>query len=208
MGADSPNGADGWDVRTLAPTERYKLLTGLVVPRPIAWVSTISAQGVVNAAPFSFFNAVGDAPPMVMVSIDGAPGGGLKDTSRNAVESGEFVVNLVDEGLAEAMNATSAPFGPEVSEPEVVGLALAPSQVVEPPRLADAPASFECRLHTVVPFDDRRILFGEVVWIWTRPGLIDPATKRVDLDAYHPVGRLFGSYYTRISDRFSMRRPE
>ncbi len=199
--------ADPWDFATLEPIQRYKLLTGFVIPRPIAFVTTVGDDGVVNAAPFSFFNAVGDDPPMLMVSVDGAPGGGLKDTSRNAVRSGEMVVNVVDEDLAERMNATSASYPPDVSEPEVVGLALAPSQLVAPPRLVDAPASFECRLHTVLTFGDRRILFGEVVWAWTKAGYVDTATARVDLERYHPVGRLFASLYTRVTDVFSMRRP-
>lgn len=198
---------DGWDFTTLDPLRRYKLLTGLVVPRPIAWVTTMGPTGVVNAAPFSFFNAVSDDPPLLMVSIDGAVGGGLKDTSRNAEASGELVVNIVDEAGAEAMNATSASYPSDVGEAEALGLALAPSRMVAPPRLAASPAAYECRVHTMLAFGDRRVVLAEVLWAWTAAGMVDPDTARVDLARYHPVGRLFGSLYTRVNDLFHMPRP-
>jgi flavin reductase (DIM6/NTAB) family NADH-FMN oxidoreductase RutF len=129
----------------LAPRQRYKLLCGLVVPRPIALVSTLSPDGVVNAAPFSFFNAFSENPALIVLGLQHNEDGSPKDTTRNNHVSGEFVVNLVDEAIAEAMNITATDFPPEESEPAIANLRLAASTLVKPPRLADAPAAFECR---------------------------------------------------------------
>ena len=186
----------------LSRGQRYKLMTGLIVPRPIAFVTTLSADGVVNAAPYSFFNAISDEPPLVMLSIDMRADGTDKDTGRNILASGEFVINLVDEPLAQAMHASSAPVPPEVSEPQLTGLALAPSSVVAPPRAAAAPIAFECRLWNAFPIPGRRLVIGEIVALHAQPGLVDPATLRVDLDAHQPIGRLAGAAYLRTGDRF------
>ena len=129
----------------LEPRQRYKLLCGLVVPRPIALVTTLSPEGVVNAAPFSFFNVFSENPALIVLGLQHNPDGSPKDTTRNIHVTGEFVVNLVDEAIAEAMNLTSIDFPPGESEPVVAGLGLAVSTLVKPPRLADAPAAFECR---------------------------------------------------------------
>jgi flavin reductase (DIM6/NTAB) family NADH-FMN oxidoreductase RutF len=165
-----------FDFSALPPATCYKLLVAAVVPRPIALVSTLGADGVVNAAPFSFFNLMGDDPPIVIVSVENRPEGPPKDTRRNIDDTGEFVVNLVDEAMAERMHACSQDFPPGVSEPAEVGFALEPSQVVKPPRIADAPFSLECRLIQRVEINPRRLLaIGQVVWPtrrrcgWTRP---------------------------------------
>lgn len=194
-----------FDFSTLPPATCYKLLVAAVVPRPIALVSTVGADGVVNAAPFSFFNLIGDDPPMVIVSVENRPEGPPKDTRRNIDDTGEFVVNLVDEPMAERMHACSQDFPPGVSEPAEVGFALEPSQVVKPPRIADAPFSLECRLIQRVEINPRRLLaIGQVVWLRARDGLIDETTMRVNTADYHPVGRLYADRYIRTRDSFSI----
>lgn len=191
----------------LAPRQRYKLLIALVVPRPIAWVTSEDRDGIVNAAPFSFFNVFADDPPLVVIGIGGRADGGLKDTARNIEATGEFVVNMVDEAIAEAMNVTAIDFPPEKSELEPAGLTLAASSIVRPPRLAEAPAALECRNHTTLLIgSDRRLVVGEVMAIHARDGLVDPATHRVDFDAWHPIGRLHGDFYCRTDEVFRMDR--
>ena len=129
----------------LQPTQRYKLLCGLVVPRPIALVTTTSRDGVVNAAPFSFFNVFSENPALIVLGLQHNNDGSPKDTTRNIHLTGEFVVNLVDEGIAEAMNLSATDFPPGEGEPLALGMPTLPSLLVAPPRLADAPAAFECR---------------------------------------------------------------
>lgn len=194
-----------FDFSTLPPATCYKLLVATVVPRPIALVSTLGADGVVNAAPFSFFNLMGDDPPLVILSIEDRPEGGRKDTSRNLLHNGEFVVNLVDEDIVERMHACSHDFPPGVSEPQEVGFALAASQAVKPPRIAQAPISLECRLLQTVDLKPTRVLaLGQVVWMHARDGLIDPHTLRVNAERYFPVGRLYADRYTRTRDAFAV----
>ncbi|MBO0740047.1 MAG: flavin reductase family protein [Hyphomicrobiaceae bacterium] len=190
----------------LAPRQRYKLLCGLVVPRPIALVSTVSPAGVVNAAPCSFFNAFSENPPLIVLGLQHTEDGRPKDTTRNIQLSGEFVVNLVDEGIAEAMNITATEFPSHMSEPEIAKLRLAPSTLVKSPRLADAPAAFECR-RVVGPFGPRReLLIGEVIAVNVREGIVDPNTFNVDFAALQPVGRLCGNLYAHQRDRFELKR--
>jgi flavin reductase (DIM6/NTAB) family NADH-FMN oxidoreductase RutF len=194
-----------FDFSTLPPATCYKLLVATVVPRPIALVSTMGADGVVNAAPFSFFNLMGDDPPIVILSIEDRPEGGRKDTSRNLLASGEFVVNLVDEDIAERMHACSQDFPPGVSEPLQVGFGLAPSRAVKPPRIDEAPVSLECRLLQTVDIKPTRVLaIGQVVWMHARDGIIDPQTLRVNAAQYFPVGRLYADRYLRTRDTFAV----
>lgn len=191
----------------LSPRDRYKLLCGAIVPRPIALVTTLHTAGRVNAAPFSFFNVFAEDPALVVLGLQHRPEGDAKDTNRNIRESGEFVVNLVDEPLAEAMNVCSIDFPPEVSEVEAAGLDLVASTAVEPPRIASAPVALECRRTMLLTFGpDRDLLIGEVLHLHARPGLIDPATLYMDHAAYRPIGRLFGSLYCRQGDVFSLPR--
>ncbi len=191
----------------LDATQRYKLLTALVVPRPIALVTTIGAEGVVNAAPYSFFNTFGQDPPLVVLGIERRERTVSKDTGRNIDATGEFVVNLVDEDLAAAMNLCAVDFPPEVSEPEIAGLALAASRFLRPPRLAAAPAALECRLFTLMRIGgSRELVIGEVVGAHVRDGLLDRERLRIDYERYRPVGRLCGDLYCFTRERFALRR--
>ncbi|HEY6981556.1 flavin reductase family protein [Reyranella sp.] len=182
--------------------ERYKILTAFVLPRPIAWVTTIGPTGVVNAAPFSFFNVFAEDPPLCMVAINRRPDGRIKDTWTNIERSGQFVVNLTDEPLARKMHESSGDFPPDVGEPAYLGLGLAPSVDVVPPRLAEAPWSMECKVwRTINVKDDRQLVIGEGLRFHIRDALWDPKAMRVRMDRYHPVGRMFADRYCRTDDR-------
>lgn len=200
---------NGFDIAmdSLSARDRYKLLCGIVVPRPIALVTTCNANGGVNAAPFSFFNVFSEAPPLVILGLQAAQSGALKDTTRNIRRTGEFVVNLVDEDLALMMNDCAIDFPPEIGEPEALGLDVAPSLVVKPARLSASPFALECRQHTLLSFGpERDLLIGEVINVHARSGVMDPDNFHVDIDAYRPLARLFGDYYARLGEVFSMRR--
>ncbi|HJQ57447.1 MAG TPA: flavin reductase family protein [Vineibacter sp.] len=186
----------------ITPHERYKLLISFVLPRPIAWVTTAGPTGVVNAAPFSFFNVFAEDPPLVMFAINKRPDGRIKDTWTNIERTGEFVVNLTDEPLAEKMHQSSGDFPPEIGEPNYLGLSLAPSRDVKPPRLAQAPWALECRTWQVINVkDDRQLVIGEGLRFHVRDDLWDPQAMRVYTEKYHPVGRMFADRYCRTDDR-------
>ena len=197
-----------WNFETLPAPERYKLLTGLVVPRPIALVTTISAAGVVNAAPFSFFNVLGEDPPILVISVghrgEHCEHGELKDTARNIVASGEFVVHLVDEAIAEQMHGCSLVLPPEASEVDRVGFTTTASRTVTPPRIAEAPAALECRLHSRVQVGKHDLFIGRILWVHAREGLVDPETLRARMENYRVIGRLSGNRYSRTQDRFTV----
>ncbi|MDF2781325.1 MAG: flavin reductase like domain protein [Geminicoccaceae bacterium] len=191
----------------LSSPERYKLLGGLVVPRPIALVTTRDRDGRANAAPFSFFNVVAEEPPLIVLGLGVHARGGAKDTTNNIRDGGEFVVNLVDEPLAAAMNLCAIDLPPEVSEIDLAGLELLPSEAVAPGRIAAAPVSMECKRYiTLQPGAERYIVLGEVLVLHVKDGIVDPARLRIDRDAYAPIGRLFGGGYVRTRDRFDMPR--
>ena len=192
-----------WDFEALPVASRYKLLVALVTPRPIAFVSTRSAQGAENAAPFSFFNVMGEDPPIVVISMDRRGGGARKDSARNILETSQFVVNMVDEGILERMHRCSIDFPPEVSEFAESGLTPAPAEKVAAPRIAESPVSMECRLHTHLDLGTRDLFVGEIVWLHVRDGIVDPATLRVAPE-YAPVGRLYANQYTRTHDRVAL----
>src|SRR5215213_7489773 len=198
----------GISFRELDPHDRYKLLCGVVVPRPIALVTTLDENGVVNAAPFSFFNVFSEDPPLVVLGLQHKPHEDRKDTTRNIAETGVFVVNIVDEALADGMNICAIDFPPEASEIEAARLDLLPGVDVAVPRIAQAPFALECRRTVALAFGPQReLLVGEVLRLHAREGLIDPARLRVETDAYHPVGRLFGDDgYARQRDRFDLKR--
>ncbi|TCL62123.1 flavin reductase family protein [Rhizobium sp. BK251] len=179
----------------------------LVVPRPIGWISTISREGVVNLAPYSYFNAVSNKPPMVLFAPVGP-----KDSQRNAEAMGDFVVNLVTWDLREKMNATSASVSPEISEPELVGLEMKPSQLVKPPRVAAAAAALECRWVKSVPLETAAgermagaIVIGEVVGIHIDDAII--VDGRIDLSARQVISRLGYKDYGVLDTIFSMPSP-
>jgi flavin reductase (DIM6/NTAB) family NADH-FMN oxidoreductase RutF len=191
--------------------EVYKLLTAAIVPRPIAWVSTIDAAGAPNLAPFSFFNAVCSNPPTLLfcTGIRGADGVS-KDTYHNVKATGEFVVNFVTEALAEAMNITATELPAGVDEFARAGLTAAPGRTVRAPHVAESPIHFECRLREIVTISEEpgggHIIIGTVTHMH-----IDDAVYRegnyIDFDAYQPVGRMTGSGYAHIRDLFDLKRP-
>jgi len=197
----------------------YKLMTGIIVPRPIALVSTLDRNGVANLAPFSFFAGVGSNPPTVLfcptvrAAVDGAPGTRpeiRKDTLRNVEETGEFVINVVNEGLAVQANIAAAEVAPEVDEFELAGLGTVPSEAVRPPRVAGSPAQMECRLLQVI-YTGRMpgsgvIVLGEVVRFHLREDLLDDF--RVDPARLSAVGRMAGNTWVRTRDRFELVRPK
>lgn len=184
-----------------AATDNYFLLTGLVVPRPIAWVSTVSAEGALNLAPHSYFNAVAGDPPHVMFSSTG-----VKDTLRNVIATREFVVNLVSMDQVEKMNFTATDFPADEDEFAWADIAQAPSSRVRPPRVQAAKAHLECKLATIVPVGNSSVVIGEVVHIH-----VDPAVwrqGRVDPALLDPVCRLSGSGYARLGEIFKLPRPQ
>jgi flavin reductase (DIM6/NTAB) family NADH-FMN oxidoreductase RutF len=204
-----------FDPHVIDSTAMYKLLIGSVVPRPIAWVSSVDADGVRNLAPFSYFMAITHDPPTVAFSSGprGADvGGGVrgkKDTLHNVEVTREFVVNVVDDALAEAMNVTSGDYAADVDEFTKAGLEAASSVKVRAPRVAAAPVSMECRLARVIPVGNlpHHLIVGEIVHVHVRDDVYDPATGRLDMRRLKPVGRLAGHLYTHVHDIFEMKRP-
>jgi flavin reductase (DIM6/NTAB) family NADH-FMN oxidoreductase RutF len=193
------------DLSALPAIERYKLLIGLVIPRPIAWISTWSANGVANCAPFSFFNVFSEEPPLCLVSFNARSDGQAKHTQKNIRRSGEFVVNLVDEATANAMHLSSREWAEDESEFEKTGLTPAPALKVGQPRIAEAAASLECRVERWLEWGEaRRVVIGEILVVHAREGIIDPKTKRVSEEHYRPIGRLFAARYCTTRQRFNL----
>jgi flavin reductase (DIM6/NTAB) family NADH-FMN oxidoreductase RutF len=193
------------DFSELTAYQRYKLMASLIVPRPIALVTTLSPGGIVNAAPFSMFNMLGEDPPIVMLSINRVrDDGAVKDTARNILATNEYVVHLVDEAIAERMHQCGAYLPPHQSEIDHVGFTVAPSRAVKPPRIVEAPVALECVLHEKLETASRYILIGRVLWMHARDELIDIERHRVRLQNYFPVGRFGASFYTKTRDRFAM----
>jgi flavin reductase (DIM6/NTAB) family NADH-FMN oxidoreductase RutF len=196
------------DFSQLTAYQRYKLMASLIVPRPIALVTTIGANGVVNAAPFSMFNMMGEDPPIVMISINRKQGHQQKDTATNILANGEFVVHLSDEAMAEKMHRCGESLPADMSELVHVGLHSTPSQTIKPPRISEAPVAFECVLHEKIETDSRYIFIGRVQWLSVREGLVDSEQWRVRLQDYHPVGRFGASFYVTTRDRFAIAAEE
>ena len=187
----------------------YPILASLVTPRPIALVTTLGPEGVVNAAPFSFFNLLGAEPPIVGLAPGDRDDGTPKDTARNIRLNREFVVNLVDEAIAEAMNrcAASLPYG--VSELEHAGLTAVPSRVLRVPRIAESPASLECAEWGTLQIGGNRVVIGVVRYVHVRDELWEPERGRIHSDRLAVIGRMASPHwYCRTRDRFEMRRPE
>jgi flavin reductase (DIM6/NTAB) family NADH-FMN oxidoreductase RutF len=196
------------DPSTVEPVDGYKLLIGLVVPRPIGWIGTVDADGNRNLAPFSFFNAVAATPPTVLFSplVDS---GMAKDTLRNVEATGEFTVNMVSADLAEAMNLTSGRYPPEVDEFEVAGLTAVAGKYVAAPMVGEAKANLECKVTQLVPVGrppmNATIVIGEVVAFHVREDLL--VGTRVDQVGLDLIGRMGGPNYTHTRDTFGMERP-
>ncbi|MCS6987935.1 MAG: flavin reductase family protein [Chloroherpetonaceae bacterium] len=203
--------------RELNPSETnsidlYKILVSAVMPRPIAWVSTTSKDGVDNLAPFSFFNAVSVKPPILafapaLKEHNGKPT--EKDTLRNIRETGEFVVNVVSRDLVEKMNQTSFDYAPDESEFDAVGLTREPSRLVKPKRVAESPINFECRLYQIIDFgrevQSGSLILGEIVMTHLDERVFK--NGKIDMAELNPVGRLGGLWYCGIGDRFELKRP-
>ena len=189
----------------LPALERYKILIGLVIPRPIAWISTWSENGVANCAPFSFFNVISEEPPLCIVSFNWRSDGQLKHTLKNIRRTKEFVVNLADEGTANAMHLSGGEIPESESEFAKFGLTPVPAKRVKHPRIAEAAASFECKLERRINFGPQReMVVGEILVVHARDGIIDPQTKRISEELYRPVGRLFADRYCTTRQRFNL----
>ena len=190
--------------------ETYQLLTGIVTPRPIAWVMTISAAGVANLAPFSFFNAFGANPPIVVFSPTLKRDGSKKDTLRNLEATGEFVVHSSVAKLAEKVNLTSKELPPDESEIAIAELHTVPSLRVKPPRLVEAPTAMECKVLQIIPTGAGAIagnlVIGEVLMIHVADDVLD-STGRVDPRKLQTVARLNGDFWCRTTDLFELPRP-
>lgn len=182
----------------------YKLVTGLVVPRPIAWVTTLAPGGTVNLAPFSAFTFVSNSPPMVGINV-GRKAGVLKDTGNNIHATGEFVVNIADESMLAAVHESAVEHAPDVSEVELLGLATAPCLAIATPRLADVPASLECRFHRAVAFGNSgsEFIVGEVLHFHLRDGLVE--NGKVDTRRLRPICRIAGPNYAKLGEIVTLR---
>ena len=197
---------------TLPHQSIYKILTGSVLPRPIGWISSIDLGGRPNLAPFSFFNAVCSNPPTVLFcsSIRGSDGK-TKDTLNNVRATSEFVVNIVTEELLQAMNASSIEAPSDFDEFDYAGLTLAPSVVVKPPRVAESPIHFECKLREIIEIGNEpgggSIVIGTIVHIHANDEVMIGEDK-INLTALKPIGRLMGSGYCRVTDLIEIERPK
>ncbi len=198
-----------FNVSQLSVRDRHKLLSALVLPRPIAWVTSISSTGQVNAAPFSFFNLMGSDPAIVVLGIGNSDRGAdqLKDTARNIETVKEFVIQLVTESLVGKMNQTATDFPSGVNELEMAGLTSAPSVQVKPPRIAESPVHMECRHVSTVDIGNTRVILGEVIQLQVADLYLDAATKHIDSGKLGLVGRMHGGgWYARTTDLFELDR--
>ncbi len=199
-----------FDFADLTPHERYKLLIATVMPRPIALVTTQSADGVLNAAPFSFFNIFSEDPALAILGLEARrDNDGMKDTTANIEAMGELVINLVDRAIAQPMVACAAKLGPEQDELAFAGLTPLPSAKVSVPGILEAPVRLECTLFEMRQITQRRHLcLAEVQAISARDGIIDPANLHVSLHRYRPIGRLMGECYAELGQVFELAIPE
>jgi flavin reductase (DIM6/NTAB) family NADH-FMN oxidoreductase RutF len=195
-----------FDVASLESKDRYKLLTGLVVPRPIGWIGTRRQDGTFNLAPFSFFNVISSSPPTVIFS-GGRHLDRPKDSVALAEESGEFSVNIVSESVAAAMSVTAGSYGPEVDEFAMAGLTAVSGSVIEAPLVAESPANLECVVQRIVDIGEgvSRLVVGRVVAIHVEPGVLDGT--RVLSDQLQAIGRMAGNTYVTTEAVFDIERP-
>lgn len=198
------------DVATSNVLDVYRMLVDVVTPRPIAWVTSLDPEGRVNLAPFSFFNAFGANPPVVVFSPTLRRDGSRKDTLRNVEATGEFVLNAAVEALAEKVNLSSKELPYGESEVELAGLTLRPSVKVKPPRVAETPVNLECKVRQIVPVGSgpiaANLVIGEVLVMHVDEGVLD-AGGRVNPRKLKTIARLGADYYCRTSDLFEMKRP-
>jgi flavin reductase (DIM6/NTAB) family NADH-FMN oxidoreductase RutF len=185
--------------------QTYNLLIGLVAPRPIAWVTSMNEDGILNAAPFSAYNYLCIDPPIIGIGVTDRPTGGFvpKDTAQNIRRTGEFVVNVVTEDLIHEMNLCATDFPPEFNELEMAGLTTAPSQVVKVPRIEQAHAALECKEYTTMEIGRSRIILGSVVAMYIEDKFVDPAGPYIRAEELHAVGRMNGlGSYVKTRDSF------
>jgi len=194
-----------FDMEKASHGEAYKLLIGLVAPRPIALITSMDEQGRLNAAPFSAYNYLSTDPPLVAVGVAVRSGGDFvpKDTARNIRRTQEFVVNIVTEDIAQKMNICATEFPPEISEIEVAGFTTAPSDVIKTPRIAEAHAALECREYASIEIGHSRIILGRVVSAYVEDQFVDPAGPYIKADELHSIGRMNGlGNYVKTRDAF------
>ena len=197
-----------FDFRTLSARDRYKLMIGTVVPRPIALVTTVDPTGRINAAPFSFFNCLSADPPILALGVENHPDMSFKDTALNIRLTEVFTVNIVSRAIAEAMHTCAVPFAPGGNELQAAGLTAMPGTVVASPWIKEAPASFECRRHVTLELGkSRQIILGEIVFAHYHHDVIDVDRMRIDPAKLDAIARLGGDTCSTIRDRFEMPTP-
>jgi len=203
------NGVDKhthFDFSALTERERYKLLIGTVIPRPIALVTTLSRDDRPNAGPFSFFNVLTHDPAIVAIGVENHADMSFKDTARNIRETGEFTVHICDTALADRMEICAIKFGPEVDELKQAGLETVPGEMVRSPRIVAAPAALECRRYMTLQISPaREIILGEVLGVFVRTDAVDPQNLHIDQHKIDAIGRLGGHSYARTQDQFEIR---
>jgi flavin reductase (DIM6/NTAB) family NADH-FMN oxidoreductase RutF len=195
-----------FDFAALTERERYKLLIGTVIPRPIAFITTLSKDGQRNAGPFSFFNVLTHDPAIVAIGIENYADMRMKDTSRNIRETEEFTVHIVDDALVQQMEICAIKFGPDVDELAEAGLTTVPGLNVRSPRILEAPAALECRRYMTLEVGKaREIVLGEVLGVFVREDAVDPETLHIDQMKMDAIGRLGGHTYSRSREQFDIR---
>ena len=197
-----------FDFTAIPAEDRYRLLCGFVAPRPIALVSTVDLAGVRNAAPMSFFNVFSQTPPILILGIQNRPDGTVKDTLANLDATGEFVVNMVDMAIAEAMVVCGLHYPPDVDEVAAAGLSWKASRLVAPAAIAESPCAMECRVVQTVRYPSRSIVLGEVVHMSVQDACLDATGRYVRPDAYQPIARLHANNYIVADRQFILDPPE
>lgn len=192
-----------FDFAELTERQKYKILIGTVIPRPIALVTTVNREGAVNAGPFSFFNVLTHDPAIVAIGVENYADMRFKDTARNIRETGEFTVHICDDAMVEQMEICAIKFGPDVNEIEQAGLHLAPGTAVKSPRILEAPAALECRRYMTLELGPaREIILGQVVGVHVRSDAVNPDNHHIDQMKMDAVGRMGGHTYARTRDQF------
>ncbi|OWV70190.1 flavin reductase [Rhizobium sp. R634] len=198
-----------FDFKELSERERYKLMIGTIIPRPIALVTTVDEHGRINAAPFSFFNCLSADPPILAIGVENHPDMSFKDTGHNIRMTEVFTVNIVSFAIAEAMHVCGAKYPRGVDELKEAGLTAVPGEKVASPFIAEAPAAFECKRHVTLELGrSRQIIMGEIVYAHYRDGIVDPERLHVDPAAVDAIARLGGDSCATTRDRFEMLTPK
>lgn len=196
-----------FDFTTLPPRDRYRLLSSLVAPRPVALVTTTSETGHNNAAPISFFNVFGEDPAIIILGISARGNGAEKDTLRNIRRTGEFVANMVDLPMARQMVVCAVEFDADVDELAVAGLTPVASHRVRPNRVAESPCAMGCRVERIIEYPGRAVVFGEVLEMFVRDDCLDAAGHYVDPAVYQPIARLHRDNYVVCDTQFELSKP-